>query len=201
VWFAGDEVEAAVIFLNAFDDTALGFFVVDGDLDGDLLDFRVGDHGGDVGGGALRMREDPGAAQVLDVANHALLFAAEFGAAGFEPAVEFIEAVLDLLDVGREWLGRVAALLHFEQVGKTEILAVNQLVQADFQVAGDGFRFARTLGGDLGQHGVEGMLDKELLGGSAIRQTITVRRDGAFGRNGQIEQDGGLFDGKLRVES
>lgn len=121
------------------------------------------------------------------------------GAAGFEPAVEFVEAVLDLLEVGGKRLRAIAPLLHFEEISKAEVLAVDQLVQADFQVTRDGVRFAGTLSGNLGKHGIQGMVDEELFGGGAVGEAVTVRRGSAFGRNGQVEQDGGLLDAQEAI--
>ncbi len=49
-------------------------------------------------------------------------------------------AVFGLLEVGGQRLGSVAALLHLQQLGQSHVLAVDQLVEADFEVRGNGLR-------------------------------------------------------------
>ena len=56
---------------------------------------------------------------------------------------------------------------------------------------GDGLRFPRSLGGDLRQERVEGLLDKELLDGLAVGQAVAVGNVRALGRQDQVQENVG----------
>ena len=74
---AGDQIEAAVLSLDAFDLPALGLLVGDGGQDSDTLDLIIANHHGQAGRGPLGVRQDPGVADALDVADGALALALE----------------------------------------------------------------------------------------------------------------------------
>ena len=97
---AGDQIETAVLVFDALDLPAAGHLVGAGGSHGDVLDLLVADHGREAGRGAVRVRQDPGPAKVLDVADGAVPLLLQFVAAALQAAVQFVQTVLDLLLVG-----------------------------------------------------------------------------------------------------
>ena len=87
------------------------------------------------------MWQDPGAPVMLNVPDHALGFLAQFGGVPLQPTVQFVEFVFNLLYVGEEQRG-VARLSNGMEICHPQILAVDQFVETDFQVAGDNGDFA-----------------------------------------------------------
>ena len=112
---------------------------------------------------------------MVDVTNHTFAFALEFSPAVFETAVEFVEPGLGRFEIGGKGLRVISALLHVEQLSKAEVLAMDQRVEADFEMSGDSLCFARTLGGDFGEHRVQCAMDEILFGGRSVRQAVAVR--------------------------
>jgi len=121
-------------------------------------------------------------------------FALQFGGACFEAGVELVEAVLGGLYVGGQRLGRVAPLLHFSEFAQAKLLPIDEFAEADFEVSRDGLGFLRALGRDVRQHWVEGVLNEEVLRDRAIGESYGCRRFSGLWRDGQVEQNSGLFD-------
>lgn len=155
VRFSGNEIETAIVCFDAFDDAPLGFLVFDGELDGNLFNIGVADHGCNGLGLEIGMRQNPSAGKVLDVADHALALALQFGAALVQPGVQLVNSIFSLLEIGSQGLGCVVPLVHFVEVSQTDLLAIDQLVEADFNVLQDRLSLSGALGGDFRKHRVE----------------------------------------------
>ena len=145
------------------------------------------------------MRQNPGPAEVLDVADGALPFLLQFVAAALQAAVQFVQPVLNLLLVGLKE-GRIGLRL-LEEGRHAEVLAVDQLVEAEFQVARDGLRFPQPFGGDLRQQRIEGLFDQDQLGGLAVGQAVAAGNLRALGREHQVQENGRLADGHCAVHA
>ena len=141
--------------------------MLNGELNSDALNFWVCDHLSNLRGITLWMRQNPRPANVLDVANHALGFAAKFGGALLQPAIEFVKLVLHFLYVGSHQ-GFVAELSLFMDFRHAEILAMNQFVETDLDMSKNGFSFALSFGRCLSKEGLKCLFDQNLFGNISI---------------------------------
>jgi hypothetical protein len=73
---------------------------------------------------------------------------------------------------------------------------VNQFVEADFEMAGDGGDFAGALSGHFGKEWIQRRGDKEAFGGRAVRHGVAIGHRRAFGRKREVEENGGLLNRK-----
>ena len=108
--------------------------------DGDPLDLVVADHRGQLRAGSLGMGQDPGPAQMRDVGDGAVSFQLQFALAVLEAVVQLVEVLLGLGDDAVQPLNGLARDLAVQELAKLDLLAVDQGVEADFDVPVDAGR-------------------------------------------------------------
>ena len=80
-----------------------------------------------------------------DVGDRAVPFQFQFPLAVLEPVVQLVEVLLGLGDDAVEPLNGLARNLAIEELGKLELLAVDQGVEADFDMPGDASDLGRAI--------------------------------------------------------
>lgn len=78
-----------------------------------------------------------------------MAFLFELIEAPLEAADKLLDPVLGLFDVGDKRGPDFATLLLPHQLGELEILTIDQLIEADFHMPGNGVHFAHPLPDDL----------------------------------------------------
>ena len=91
------QVETSVLRLHALRYPSLRLLKVDGCLYGDPFDLFVPYDGAKLFCSALGVREHPGRADVLDIANGALAFPLQLRQSPFKPGVQLVQPFLALL--------------------------------------------------------------------------------------------------------
>ena len=101
---ARNQVESAVLRFDALDLEAVGFLMLDGDADRDLLNLRVADHAGDLGLVTVWMGQHPGPAEQGHVGDRAVAFEFNLAPTRIEAVVQVVEVLLGLGDQAIETL-------------------------------------------------------------------------------------------------
>ena len=101
------------------------------------------------------MRQDPGAADALDVADGALAFTLQVRQASLAARVQFVQTAFALGNVARQLRRTIPGLLLLDQTGEGQVLAVDQLVEADIDVSADRVGLMAALVGNLTEKRVE----------------------------------------------
>ena len=146
---ARDQIEAAVLRLDALHLPPPFALVPRGGLHGDALDLLVLHHRRDARRGPRGMRQHPGAAQVRDVGDHAVPFHRQFTPAALQAVVQLIQVGFRLGDLPVKARDRGAFDLAVDELGELKVLAVDQDVERDLDVLGDGGNLPRAFGGHL----------------------------------------------------
>ena len=135
---------------------------------------------------------------MLDVGHGAVPLQLQFPAASIQAVIQVVEVLLGLGDQAVEPLGRLALDLPVEQIAELHLLAVDQGVEADFDVLDDPLDLLESVGRRLVHPGLERSLIEELLDGLTVRHArAVIRRGCAHGSRDDLVQHGRLADGHL----
>ena len=122
---ARDQVKATIVLFDTLHIATLRSLIGDDRFDSFTLNLLVTNHGSNSRRGPFRMRQYPGDGVALDVADGAVALLFKIAMTIFEPAVEFIEPVFSLFQVGGHQRTRVALLLRPIQLGEFQALPVD----------------------------------------------------------------------------